>query len=123
MLIRTSMRLLGEDKTIGSSSLPFRWLMGLLFLLGVWTGSALAAAPATAPGQSATLLPDGHWLLVGGEGNTARTAWLFDASTRQRVALPAGPANPRGHHSAVLLPDGQVLVLGGFGVDGAIVSN
>ena len=67
MFIRTSMRLLRADKTMGLSSFPFRWLMGLLFLLCVWMSSALAAAPATASGQSATLLPDGHWLLVGGK--------------------------------------------------------
>jgi len=36
--------------------------------------AAVAQAPEAAPGQTVTLLPDGRWLLVGGEGENGPLA-------------------------------------------------
>jgi len=66
--------------------------------------------------HTATLLPNGKVLVVGG--------WPADAS-----AEPYDPASgkwtstgalstARGEHRALLLKDGRVLVLGGFGFEG-----
>src|SRR5215207_9708392 len=68
-------------------------------------------------GQSATLLPDGSWLLLGGEGEGGpqRDAYLKDAATGGVRALTGGLLSGRAWHTATLLPDGGVLVLGGVG--------
>src|SRR5262245_50428408 len=74
-------------------------------------------ASATAAGASATLLPDGRWLLLGGErGHRVRaTAVLTDPRTGTTTVLPAGLGIARAWHTATVLPDGTVLVLGGLG--------
>lgn len=79
-------------------------------------------APVAAKGQSATLLPDGRWLLVGGE-ERASEAVRLDAQTSQRVVLSASLPVPRAYHTATMLPDGSILILGGMGQDGTIVSS
>jgi RHS repeat-associated protein len=87
------------------------WLrVGISVVLGVMLPSAGAASTAPPPtgvqGQSATLLPDGRWLTIGGEG----------------VVSPPGLglATARAWHSATVLPDGTVLVVGGVGAAGVI---
>jgi len=73
-------------------------------------GPLAPAAPP--PGRSATVLPDGRWLLVGGEGaETAAVLW----DPRTNVTTPTGgqPQQPRAWHSATVLPDGTVLLAGG----------
>lgn len=65
--------------------------------------------------HSATLLPDGRVLVLGGRSSTERpldSAEIFDPGkgTWRRVK---GPAQPRVLHSATLLADGRVLVAGG----------
>ena len=65
-------------------------------------------------GQTATLLPDGLVLIVGGYDNglILASAELYDPATG--IFRPTGSlANARSDHSATLLPDGQVLVAGG----------
>ena len=65
-------------------------------------------------GHTATLLPDGRVLVVGGQGDvtTLATAEVYDpASGTWRVT--ASMTVPRWGHSATLLPDGRVLVVGG----------
>ncbi|UMR29608.1 DUF6531 domain-containing protein [Massilia sp. MB5] len=72
------------------------------------------------PGQSATQLPDGRWLLLGGQGvdrEAVASVALLDAQTGKSEKLAATLLQARRGHSASLLPDGAVLVLGG--VDGA----
>src|SRR5205823_6554060 len=39
------------------------------------------AGPPMAPGQSVTMLPDGRWLFVGGEGADGRQARIEDPQT------------------------------------------
>jgi N-acetylneuraminic acid mutarotase len=65
--------------------------------------------------HTATLLPDGRVLVVGGKGAAAgRSAELFDPATGNWTA--AGDLNSRREgHTATLLPNGQVLVAGGKG--------
>jgi WD40 repeat protein len=65
-------------------------------------------------GQTATLLPDGRVLIVGGDdkGLPLASAELYDPATG--IFSPTGSlANARYYHSATLLPDGQVLIAGG----------
>mgnify|MGYP000089838327 CR=1 FL=1 len=65
--------------------------------------------------HTATLLPDGRVLVIGGEdfqGRMHATIEAFDPATERwqtMTPLPTGLAN----HSATLLPSGQVLVAGG----------
>jgi hypothetical protein len=70
-------------------------------------------------GHTATLLPDGRVLIVGGEitgsdyqGTFTNTAEVWDPAAG--TFSPTGSlSEPRGWHSATLLPDGRVLVVGG----------
>jgi hypothetical protein len=66
-------------------------------------------------GQTATLLPDGRILFVGGVGRGwtfLRSAELYDPETGR--SEPVGSMNvPRESHSATLLADGRVLIIGG----------
>jgi galactose oxidase-like protein len=65
--------------------------------------------------HTATLLPSGRVLLVGGTGGLAGpTAELFDPAKVTFEAIEA-PQRPRfGGHTATLLPSGAVLILGGY---------
>lgn len=67
-------------------------------------------------GHTATLLPDGRVLLVGGwdaySGAVALSAEVFDPAT-ETFALAGTLGSPRAGHAAVLLADGRVLVVGG----------
>jgi RHS repeat-associated protein len=77
-----------------------------------------------ASGQSATLLPDGRWLVLGGEGPSGplASASLWDPRTQTLTLLSSGLLQARAGHTATILPDGTVLVIGGVGVDGGVVN-
>jgi hypothetical protein len=68
--------------------------------------------------HTATLLPDGRVLVVGGGNGTGPTAseelWDPATATFSRAGSLAGA---RMMHTATLLPDGRVLVVGGSGYD------
>jgi RHS repeat-associated protein len=71
-------------------------------------------SPPPARGQSVTLLPDGTFLLLGGDADPAR-ATVYDPATR--TERPVGRMlSPRSWHTATVMPDGTVVVVGG--VDG-----
>src|SRR5216684_3715603 len=58
--------------------------------------------------HTATLLPDGRVLIVGG-----LQADIYDPNTQVFTQTPNSPTN-RTSHAAVLLPDGTVLITGGY---------
>jgi hypothetical protein len=79
--------------------------------------SAVASMASPRVGHTATLLPDGRVLVIGGERldggmSPIASAELFDP--RRDAWVPAGElAVARQHHTAALLPDGRVVVIGG----------
>lgn len=80
---------------------------------GLWTPTAeMDTARAW---HSATLLPDGRVLVVGGRdtlGVTLAGAELYDPATEKWTDLPT-MRDSRSNHTAVLLPNGKVLISGG----------
>ena len=78
-----------------------------------------ARTPATAPGQTATLLPDGRWLFVGG---TQQARVSGEVTTSPAAAQSTTLIYPRYNHTTTLLPDGSVAVMGGVGADGKLVA-
>jgi len=76
-------------------------------------------------GQSVTQLPDGRWLLIGGEADhrAVDTVSLSDGITGAPVPIKSKLHQARAWHSATTLPDGTVLVLGGVGKNGAVVKS
>lgn len=76
--------------------------------------------PMTTPGQSATLLPDGRWLLAGGRlesaGASSRLAVVNHDLSQSVLASRLGSA--RSGHTATVLPDGSVLIVGGTNAAG-----
>ena len=73
-------------------------------------------------GHTATLLPNGMVLLVGGYGNaeTPSSAELYNPTTGQWTVTGSLSA-ARSGHTATLLPNGVVLVVGGVSVSGSVV--
>ena len=68
-------------------------------------------------GHTATLLPDGHVLIVGdyeGSGSTRTAAELYDPKTREFVST-GSPVRVHSSQAATLLQDGRVLIAGGTG--------
>jgi len=85
--------------------------------------AARVQANSLLPGQTATLLPDGRALLLGGEsddGPTAATA-ISDPRSGEPVPLRNKLQQARAWHSATMLPDGRVLIVGGIGSNGRVV--
>lgn len=71
-------------------------------------------------GHSATLLPDGGVLIVGGrscvnctDDAALRSAEIYDPSTGLFTSAN-DMITSRGEHSAILLPGGKVLIVGGY---------
>ncbi len=82
-----------------------------------------ADAPGVDPkGASRARLPDGRWLVAGGEGAAGPVATLavVDAAGPEET-LRLRLTHPRMGHTATVLPDGRILVLGGLGPSGEIV--
>lgn len=72
--------------------------------------------------HTATLLPNGKVLIIGGESlsvvehNPVAMAELYDPQTK--TFTPAGNlVHPRLGHSSLLLPSGKVVVLGGYSIN------
>src|SRR5438309_1477571 len=79
--------------------------------------AAWAALPTMATGRlehTATLLPSGKILVVGGGTGSAvlSSAEIYDPATNS-WSNAAPMANARAEHTATLLPNGKVLVVGG----------
>lgn len=75
------------------------------------------------PGHSATLLPDGRVLIVGGwaDGDHLATAELWDPASRS-FEPTGGLAMKRSAHRAFVQPDGSVLIVGGLSGTGKAVA-
>ena len=78
--------------------------------------SPIESMPRTRSGQTATPLPDGLVLLIGGSGSGAQTADFYDPTT-DSFSMAGLTAYARTNHTATLLPGGSVLIGGGW--DGA----
>ena len=86
------------------------------------TNTWATGAPMSTPrwGHTATLLPDGRVIMIGGYswyGQVQNSVEIFDpASNRWYPARPL--SSPRTNHTATLLADGTILVVGGAGLYG-----
>jgi RHS repeat-associated protein len=76
--------------------------------------------PAELEGQSATRLPDGRWLLLGGtkDGEQTASAIILDDRDKSKIVLSSQLKHARAGHTATVLPNGNVLILGGRAADG-----
>ena len=74
-------------------------------------------------GQTATRLPDGSVLILGGLGEAGpmMAAAIWDPRTGARILLPTGLEHARAWHTATLHRDGSVLIRGGVGEHGGMV--
>jgi hypothetical protein len=100
------------------------WIaIGCVVLGAASAGGADEVAAGIAVGRSATLLPDGRWLMLGGLGANGPMgkAAIWDPRDGSTVELSTRLARPRAWHTATLLADGTVLVLGGLGAHGGLV--
>src|SRR5207248_3303503 len=77
--------------------------------------SSQAKKSTRIPGQTATLLPNGDYLLIGGETSDGvlSTVAIEDPKAITTKRLTNGLRHPRAWHSATLLPDGTVFIFGG----------
>ena len=74
--------------------------------------ASFQAQLAAGEGHTATLLPNGKVLVVGGNGNP-RIAELYDPASGTWTATGRPMIRDHVEHTATLLPDGRVLVAGG----------
>ncbi|MGC1614884.1 MAG: DUF6531 domain-containing protein, partial [Candidatus Acidiferrum sp.] len=76
-------------------------------------------------GQSATLLPDGNWLLAGGvgaDGQSTADGFIRNGQSGAIVQLGTHLQFARAWHAATVLPNGLVLIHGGTGSQGQVVT-
>src|SRR2546429_435908 len=97
-----------------------------IMLSGSALGQTTTPPGALLPGQSATLLPDGRWLVAGGiaKGSALlRDAELWDTLTGTVTKLNARLSSGRRDQTATLLSDGRVALWGGHDQHGTALLN
>src|SRR5574341_1964369 len=84
---------------------PVFGLALVLAAMPLSSGSRGPGPAATIPGETATRLPDGSFLIVGGLGaaGPVMTAAVWDPRTGTRISLPAGLEHARAWHTAIRL--------------------
>ena len=115
----TTLLLDGRVLVIGGFGGPYQYSSSAIASAEVWDPETAAfietrSMAAARVGHTATVLPDGRVLVVGGTGpdGDAAQAELWDPRTSE--FSPAGAlAHARIGHAAVLLLDGRVVVAGG----------
>jgi RHS repeat-associated protein len=99
------------------------FLIAMALLIMPKVSTPQSSSSITLPGQTATLLPDGRRLLVGGEtlAGVVATSSIWNPRTDTTVQLSARLQQARAWHTATTLPDGSILIFGGVGVDGRVI--
>ena len=72
-------------------------------------------------GHTATLLPDGRIVVVGGDADGS--VEVFDPAAGEFHSIEARLAAPRRFHAAALLRDGVLLIAGGVAPDGTVLKS
>jgi RHS repeat-associated protein len=120
------------------------WMvLGAVGLVGIVRSGAPTVAPASnaatqfsvypprvdsmkSAGGTATPLPDGNWLLVGGtrDGEVTNAISVVPSGQTPSNGSPSGLSLEfaRAGHTATVLPNGSVFIFGGEGPDGELVS-
>src|ERR1700722_722010 len=109
---------LGLFVCLGVAAAAFRATVPSASRLGAITSGAPMLEPRS--GQSATLLPDGRFLIAGGMRRNQdfyKSAELYDPATG-KFQSTGDMAERRVGHAAVLLRSGKVLIAGGWSGEG-----
>lgn len=80
----------------------------------------LAGSPTVEAGEAVTQIPNGRWLITGGQASPFQIAYL-DAVSGHRDEVQTYLVEGRFDHSATVLPDGSVLLFGGRRPDGSVL--
>src|SRR6266849_6805742 len=89
--------------------------------IGIAAQQRSQGGPGGRPGQTATRLADGRWLVLGGDG-AGPVASIWDPQTQTAKPTPGTPIAARAWHTATLLSDGTVLIVGGGNANGFATS-
>ena len=110
--------------TAGAGTIRYIDVTGVTVTCGPGTFTAAAPLAKARYSHTATLLPDGKVLAVGGfdDTNAIATAELYDPATKTWSAAGA-MSTARYLHTATLLQNGKVLVSGGISVSTAVPTN
>src|SRR5712692_9523669 len=106
-----------------------RLLLGTLVTMAVAvffagaSGQEKSAPPVGPAGQNQTQMPDGQWLLTGGEdpSGALASAALWNPATDTSLSLPSGLTVARAWHTAAVVPDGSVVLVGGVDSSGGAI--
>lgn len=107
----------------GATNTIMKLAASTLATLLLAASAAFASAPRTEmPGEAATSLGSGQWLVTGGSSNgkVSKAAHLVSPSGA-RTPLGVELHLARADHTATVLPDGSVMILGGLGEDGKVL--